>query len=477
MSNGFLSVSQIKKIERGHINAVARHLMREDKEQWSTAHVDKNRSCYNESIIGTKDTKADINGDIIGCDMSHNTKRNPVNDVIAAELVIAPSKEFLASILNRQEYEPTVETIIELKDNPEFKRFIDSVTEALRAENCIHAYLHFDENTPHIHAILSVKHKRESKSKSEKTKRRSKKSEYVLSFNHFFGTRGNEYVLSRSSGEKRRKLEEKYGVKYDSLSTPLGQLQTRLFEKCGKPFGMKRGIAASETEIKGQSVKEWREKKAIQKIDKEVKEQIDRHKECMNKELEDKKKEIKETIQNEIQSILLSESRIMKIKKEASEQRIQEYEDKLKREEEERREIIKRNHISNLEYLENSHQENKKLYELAIQKEEAQKEIIKRLINRLEIETIEKTKMVQGFIKAHIKQLNRIAISLGYATNKLENLSNIRTLINHFSADSRFKTGRQVALMRKRIIKQLNNAIKTTVKEQLTENTINNLTM
>ena len=304
MSYGRLSMSKVKQITRGSIAATSRHNMREDVEHWSTEHVDSERSEFNVLLIG-HNTKDDICEDIAGCDMRHNSKKNPKDDVIAAEFILAPSKEWLAHLLNVPEFACTPESCVQLEENHEFLKWLIETTEALKRERCISAILHMDETTPHIHAVCSVKMKRESSAKTEKSKRRSKKSEFVLSFTNYYGTRGENFCLANARGEKREKLEKKYGRKYDSLSTPLGQLQTRLWEKIGKPFGMDRGEAASETGIKGKSVKQWRIEQAKAKIDKEVAEELTKYSEEKKSEVTLKKHEIDKESQNEVSSFEL----------------------------------------------------------------------------------------------------------------------------------------------------------------------------
>ena len=242
-------------------------------------------------------------------------KKKPNDDPIAAEFVIAPSQEWLAHLIGESEFICTQETCDKLQKHPEFLKWLIETTEALKIERCISAVLHMDERTPHVHAVCSVKKKRESKSKSEKSKKRSKKSEFVLSYSNFYGTRGSDYCLAITTGEKREKLEKKYGKKYDSLSTPLGQLQTRLWERIGQPFGMERGEAASVTGIKGKSVKQWRIEQGKAKVDSEVRQEIEKYSKDKEIEVSIKKKEIDKKAEVSISSFELENKNKIDVQK------------------------------------------------------------------------------------------------------------------------------------------------------------------
>ena len=219
--------------------------------------------------------------------MRHNSKKNPQNDIIAAEFILAPISEWLGHLVGLDDLDGcTPEICRQLLDNQEFKSWCSAVVEALREERCINCVLHMDEKVQHVHCVCSVKMKRESKAKSEKSKRRSKKSEFVLSYSYYYGTRGEDFKLATAKGEKRKALEQKYGRKYDSTQTPLGQLQTLLWEKVGQPYGMERGEAASETGKKGISVKEWRIQNEKNKIDQEVCKKINEYRSLKDKNFE-----------------------------------------------------------------------------------------------------------------------------------------------------------------------------------------------
>lgn len=302
MSYGKLSMSQVKQITRRGISATDRHNMRTDAEHWSTEHVNTVCTPFNKVLIGSS-TGYDIKKDIDGCDMRRNSKRNPQEDIIAAEFVLAPSSEWLGSLIGQDDLKGcTPEICQKLHDNQQFQSWIAATVDALKEERCINAVLHMDETVPHVHCVCSVRMKRESKSKSEKSKRRSKKSEYVLSFSNYYGTRGQEYILASSQGKKRAALEKKYGTTYDSTQTPLGQLQTRLWEKIGKPFNMGRGEAASTTGIRGISTKEWREKQAQKKIDEESEQKIQAYRAAKNTSVQNEKKKIDAAASNDVET-------------------------------------------------------------------------------------------------------------------------------------------------------------------------------
>ena len=495
-------MSKVKQITRGSIAATSRHNMREDVEHWSTEHVDSERSEFNVLLIG-HNTKDDICEDIAGCDMRHNSKKNPKDDVIAAEFILAPSKEWLAHLLNVPEFACTPESCVQLEENHEFLKWLIETTEALKRERCISAVLHMDETTPHIHAVCSVKMKRESSAKTEKSKRRSKKSEFVLSFTNYYGTRGADFCLANARGEKREQLEKKYGRAYDSLSTPLGQLQTRIWEKIGKPFAMDRGEAASETGIKGISVKEWRIAQGKLKVDTEVrqaiekysqakKEEIDAFKLSENDRVQEQCKEIRSQADSYISSFTTSmieavNNQKLSISKE-SKKRLEEFEEQKKKEEEEERKRIIRDREKTMENLQKEElefnesadylfKEYEKQRELAnklatIQREENAK--IENVINNLNEQIKEKSKAIAEIISRYITQLEKFSNALGYAIEKIGALTHLTLFRNKILADSRFKTGRQILATRRAAEKRLDNAIEIGKNAEKISNIIDN---
>ncbi len=312
MSRPKLAVS-IKKVKRGAIQATHRHNMRQDVEHWSTEHVDKERIPYNMILIG-KNVKDDITEDIAGCDMKCNMKRNPQEDVIAAEYIISFGKPWTE--MGIPDGPLTKETCENLKTNPNFLAWLVAVRQTLeKDERCVNAILHLDEETPHVHAVCSVKEKRESKAKTSKSARRSKKSEYVLSYNSYYGADRLTYQLGRATGEKRKKLEEKYGVTYDSTQTPLGMLQTRLWKKIGKPFGLDRGEAASVTGIKHETPTEYRLRIAREKADADTRKKIEAYQEKVADNVASEKKEIDDKAISEISAYRSASDSLVAAKK------------------------------------------------------------------------------------------------------------------------------------------------------------------
>ena len=521
MELGYLAMSQVKQIHRNAINAVSRHNMRNDSENWSTAHIDKSRSRFNTILIGLN-TADDIHDDIAGCDMMRNGK-NPALDAIAAEFVIAPSKEWLQSLIGDDLKLTTPEANQVLFSNETFLNWLIEVKKALKAERCINAVLHVDESVPHIHAVCSVKLERKSKAKSEKTKRRSKKSPFVLSFFHYYGTSGEDYFLGKSKGQKREALEKKYGKKYDSTQTPLGQLQTRIWQKIGEPFGMKRGVAASTTGIKAKSVDQWRKeqkKKEIEaqntkeieefkiqankkkdeaklKIENDLKESKKKNEEEAEKKLKEYKNAQLAWLENEKDNVYAQLLEITNQIKKNAENELKEYNDLVqakvaenkKATDKEAERCLKEYSKIQSQWLENEKNNinNHTIKAAAKIKENAEIEL-KEYNDLVHAKVIENKKNVEEEAKKELKEYNnsikakifeyknkllelfneleKLASSLGFVLKEVNVLKKLTEFKKQFLADGRFQVGRRMQAIR-------NNAAKNlTQTEKHTENVI-----
>ena len=270
-------VAKVKPVCRSAIKSTARHWQRQDSLRWSTAHVDPSRTQYNEVLIGSGDVEADIHRNIDGICMARASKA-PSKDIIAAELVISWGKPAFGL---EPEVPLTVADCQRLQNDPDFCRWKAAAVAWLQANGCIAAILHEDEETPHLHCIMSVRTERKRKQKDGK-RTRSKKTDEVLSYKASpYGMPSDLYQLSRAQGEKRKKMEAqpeykavlaKYnmGDHYDSSKTPLGIFQTRVWEALGKDFGFSRGESASITGKRGLTVKQWRQLQADKKLNDEI---------------------------------------------------------------------------------------------------------------------------------------------------------------------------------------------------------------
>ncbi len=278
-------VVALKPVHRSEIAATKRHLHRRDTQTWSTSHVDPERSRYNVTLIGSGDVERDINADINGIEMSRKA-RTPGRDVVACEVVISVGKPFFGL---QKDTSLTVEDCERLQKDTDFRHWLAVLVSALKAEGCIAAELHLDETTLHVHATMSCRTQNRRKGKDSRTGKQSKskrcrstKGDVVLAYEPLYGMPRGLYKLGTASKEKREKMEKQpeyqkvlkeYGMgeHYDSTKTPAGKFQTRLWEAIGKPFGLTRGEAASTTNKKGMTVKEWRIQQADKKLNDEIK--------------------------------------------------------------------------------------------------------------------------------------------------------------------------------------------------------------
>ena len=98
-----------------------------------TKYADKSRSHLNRILIGTEKMEEDVLMYLEGV-------KKRANSVIAREVILSGGNGFWDRMLPKDQEAWVQQNIKFLKDN--------------FGDNCVHAILHLDETTPHIHAII-----------------------------------------------------------------------------------------------------------------------------------------------------------------------------------------------------------------------------------------------------------------------------------------------------------------------------------
>ena len=213
-------VVRLEAVKRRDIAGRGRHNSRTG---YVPERIDKTRMPLNMTLVGSDDACEAIWQDILGCDMARG-KVDGGNDV-CAELVLSFSPDWIKELDGAC-------AATELLADEKFNRWIDTSVAVLKRHGCIHAVLHMDEDTPHIHAFTSVKTERQGAKRD-----RSGKSQYVLNYAAHWSVDGDKktkdfyYNAGRVSHNPKRlaAIEKKYGMKYDPEKTPCGKLQLEFY--------------------------------------------------------------------------------------------------------------------------------------------------------------------------------------------------------------------------------------------------------
>ena len=236
---------RLKAIGRSDIAGLAGH---NDRKGYTPYNVDASRTVFNIDLIGGNDAYEAIMMDITGCDQARAGKR----ELVCAEIISSfPVVELLGVDSE------TPQGAVMCLTNPMFEKWVDTTLEVLRRHGCIHAVLHMDEKTPHIHGVCSVKIKREGAKRD-----RSGKSPYVLNYAAYWNMKGDkktkDFYFAAGKLSKRpeslAQLEKQYGMKYDPSATPLGRLQSEFADAyLAVGLDMERGESVLKTHVRHKS--------------------------------------------------------------------------------------------------------------------------------------------------------------------------------------------------------------------------------
>lgn len=429
-------VARVEPIKRKNIFAVARHNERLGELQ---LHVDKEKSFYNLTLIGESDLASDLLDDISGCDMARKSGEAG-EDSVAAELILSFSPEWLGI-----ENGIKKDDIEILNGDSRFKQWIDRSVKFLYERGCIHADLHMDEKTPHIHAIMSVKVKRESKAKTEKSKRRSKKSEYVLNYKSLYGAKDNiEFQLSRAAKNPKilADLEKKYGRKYNPAETKLGQLQEQ-YANIMSDLGLEKGISVLDTHARHTTKAQWEQKRKKEELEEKHKKEIQELEEKHRIKINNIKLEYEEMQQEKENQLILLTQEKLKLEKDLQKER----EESSKIIETEKQKIFNETQEELSKYKENLLKERDQL--IATKGAEIEQET--KEIENLMAEKVETLKQFKSEYKSILDRMksriqgfiNKLQDTLKYTFEKLGDFINFNPIRDKILSDTRFKISKR----------------------------------
>lgn len=209
------AVLRFQPIDRQGLMAVGAHNSRDYTKETLPTHIDASRIRYNKVLIGPKQkqiTSAMVAA-IDGIPMARKSNNSKL-DLVMCECVLSATPEFFK---NKEITEKWTQQSLEwLK-----KEFGDKLLSAV---------LHLDEQTPHIHAVITVD---VVKSRTNPVTKQKMESKRILCYSDTFVDRKEVLTKARKEGRSH-------------VDTKLGRFQTRYAEAVGN-LGLERGVESART--------------------------------------------------------------------------------------------------------------------------------------------------------------------------------------------------------------------------------------
>lgn len=213
------AVLRFKPVERQGLRAIGVHNGRFYTKETLPAHIDVDRIKFDKVLVGPKSNKiADAMADAVKDIQMARKSNNSGKDFVMCECVLSASPEFFVNSKITEQW--TQQSVAWLE-----KEF---------GEKLLSAVLHLDEQTPHIHALITVD---TLKSRINPVTKKKMEAKHVLCYSDMFVDRKEVLAKARKNGTSH-------------VDTKLGRFQTRYAEAVSN-LGLERGVESARTKDRG----------------------------------------------------------------------------------------------------------------------------------------------------------------------------------------------------------------------------------